>query len=109
VFMTVGLDLVLLSFLIYVIEFRQKTAWTSFFGVFGKNPLFIYLLSELFIVILNIIPVRSDESFFEWVNKVFYQALFPGAFGSLLFALSYMLVCWSVGKILDKKKIYIRV
>jgi predicted acyltransferase len=33
----------------------------------------------------------------------------PGAFGSLLFAVIYMLICWSVGKFLDKKKIYIRV
>jgi len=106
---TVGIDLVLLSALIYIIEFRQKAGWTSFFGVFGKNPLFIYLLSELLIVVLNILPAGGDESVFEWVNRVFYQALFPGAFGSLLFALTYMMVCWTVGKILDKKKIYIRV
>jgi len=33
----------------------------------------------------------------------------PGAFGSLLFALLYMMICWSVGKVLDKKKIYVRV
>jgi predicted acyltransferase len=51
----------------------------------------------------------GDSDLFEWVNKVFYQQLFPGAFGSLLFALTYMMVCWTVGYILDKKKIYIRV
>ena len=106
---TVGIDLVLLSALIYILEFRQKARWTSFFGVFGKNPLFIYLLSELLIVVLNILPAGGDESVFERVNRVFYQALFPGAFGSLLFALTYMMLCWTVGKILDKKKIYIRV
>jgi predicted acyltransferase len=109
VFLTVGLDLILLSFLIFVIEFREKKRWTYFFSVFGKNPLFIYLLSELFVVILFITPAGGDESVFEWVNRVIYQALFPGAFGSLLFALTYMMICWSVGLILDKKKIYIRV
>jgi predicted acyltransferase len=107
---TVGIDLVLLAFLIYIIEFRNKKSWTPFFNVFGKNPLFIYLLSELLIVVLNIIPAGANgESVFEWVNRVFYQAFFPGAVGSLLFALTYMMLCWSVGKWLDYKKIYIRV
>jgi len=109
VLLTVGLDMVLLSFLIYAIEFRQKTRWTPFFSVFGKNPLFIYLLSELLIVVFFTIRHNGDESLFEWINRGFYQAVFPGPFGSLLFALTYMMVCWSVGKWLDSRKIYIRV
>ena len=106
---TVGIDLVILAFLIYTIEFRNKRSWTGFFNVFGKNPLSIYLLSELLIVVLFMIPAGHDESVAERVNSAFYQAIFPGAFGSLLFAVSYMMVCWSVGKWLDYKKIYIRV
>jgi predicted acyltransferase len=110
VLLTIGIDLVLLAFLIYVIEFRHRVAWTPFFNVFGKNPLFIYLLSELLVVILFTIPAGSNgESVYEWVNRVFYQALLPGAIGSLFFALTYMIVCWSVGKWLDHRKIYIRV
>lgn len=109
VFYTVGIDLVFLSMLTYVIEFRHKTGWTSFFNVFGKNPLFIYLLSELLIVVLYIVHRGGNESLFEWINKGFYQAIFPGAFGSLLFSLSYMMLCWLVGKWLDSRKIYIRV
>jgi len=106
---TVGIDMIFLSFLLYIIEFRQKTSWTAFFNVFGKNPLFIYMLSELLVVVLFTIRHGRDESLFEWINKSFYQALVPGAFGSLLFALTYMLLCWAVGKWLDAKKIYIRV
>jgi predicted acyltransferase len=106
---TIGIDMVLLSFLIYCIEFRQKTGWTPFFSVFGKNPLAIYLLSELLVVVLFTIHISPDESLFEWINRVAFQAAFPGAFGSLVFALVYMLVCWTVGKWLDYKKIYLRV
>ena len=109
VLVTVGIDLVLIAFLIYTIEFRKKVSWTPFFNVFGKNPLFIYLLSELLVVILFTIPAGNGESAFEWINRVFYQHVFPGSVGSLLFALTYMMVCWSVGKWLDYKKIYIRV
>ncbi|MBS1659860.1 MAG: DUF5009 domain-containing protein [Bacteroidetes bacterium] len=106
---TVGIDLVLLSFLIYFIEFKGATRWTPFFAVFGKNPLFVYLVSELLIVVFFTVHVGDGENLHEWINRVSYQAIFPGPFGSLLFALSYMMVCWCVGKVLDMKKIYIRV
>lgn len=109
VVLTIGIDMVWLSFLLYLIEFRQRTAWTPFFAVFGKNPLFIYLLSELLVVVLFTIQVSPNESVFEWINRSGFQVLAPGAFGSLLFALVYMMICWSVGKWLDRKKIYIRV
>ena len=100
----------LLAFLIYVIEFRNKRRWTPFFNVFGKNALFIYLLSELLITVLNMIPAGGPgENVVDWANRVFYHAIFPGAIGSLLFSLTYMMICWCVGKWLDYKKIYIRV
>jgi predicted acyltransferase len=106
---TVGIDLIFLSFLIYIIEFRQKKAWTPFFHVFGKNPLFIYLLSELLATVLYVTPHAPYDSTYAWINGAFYQWILPGRVGSLLFALSVMMVCWLVGKFLDVKKIYIRV
>ena len=44
---TVGIDCVIISAIIYVVDFLGRTNWTGFFTVFGKNPLFIYLLSEV--------------------------------------------------------------
>lgn len=109
VLLTSGIDLLLISSLVYVIEMRErKGGWTSFFLVFGKNPLFIYLLSELLVTVLFMIPVGS-QSFFGWINTVFYQVIAPGAIGSFLFAISYMLLCWCVGWWLNKRKIYIKV
>jgi predicted acyltransferase len=74
----------------------------------GKNPLPIYLLSELLIVALGWIYIGKAD-FNSWINTAFFQVIAPGAIGSLLFAVCYMLVCWLVGKILDNRKIYIRV
>jgi predicted acyltransferase len=110
VLLTIGIDMVLLAFLIYIIDFRQKIKWTSFFRVFGKNPLFIYILSELLIVVLFEIPVHPGENTVEWANREFFQRGFlQGAAGSLLFSLVYMMICWSVGKWMDSRKIYVRV
>jgi len=58
---------------------------------------------------LQLIWVRPQLSFYDWVNKVFYQPLFPGPLGTLVFAVSYMLLCWLVAYLLDKKKIYIKI
>lgn len=109
VLLTSGLDMVILSFLVYIIDMQGKKKWTSFFGIFGKNTLFIYILSEILITVLWMIPA-GDDSFVSWVNKnVFQWWILAGPVGSLLFSLSYMLVCWGVGKWLDSRKIYIRV
>jgi predicted acyltransferase len=108
VVLTVGLDCIILAAIIYVTDFLQKTGWTRFFQVFGKNPLFIYLLSELLVTVLFMIPADPDTSLFQWIYRHIFSL--AGAYlGSLLFAIAYMLLCWSVGFWLDKKKIYVRV
>lgn len=104
---TVGLDCVILSAVIYLIQFRHQTSWTHFFEVFGKNPLFIYLLSEVGITILYFIPAGKVP-----VTTWLYQHVFRLAgdyTGALLYAISWMLFCWLVGYWMDKKKIYVRV
>jgi predicted acyltransferase len=110
VLLTTGLDLAIIAALIYIVELRSwnKWNWTKFFTVFGKNPLFIYLLSELLIVVFYRVQV-SGQSLHGWINKVFFQVIAPGAIGSLLFALAYMMLCWMVAWWLDKKHVYIRV
>jgi predicted acyltransferase len=105
---TVGLDCIIIAALTYITQFAKKVEWTKFFQVFGKNPLFIYLLSELLITVLYMIPVSPGMSLARWVyHNIFRYA--GGYFGSLLFAVTYMLFCWSVGYWLDKRKIYVRV
>jgi predicted acyltransferase len=108
--LTVGLDLIIISALIFIIEIREfnKANWTAFFTTVGKNPLPVYLFSELFIIILLIIHINPHTNVNAWIGKVIFQAIAPGAIGSLLFAIFYMLVCWGFGKILDVNKIYLR-
>jgi predicted acyltransferase len=110
VLLTVGIDLVIISGLIYLIEIQKwnKANWTAFFTTVGKNPLLIYLFSELFVVVLFMIKVHGT-SLYGWVNQVVFQVIAPGAIGSLLFAICYMLGCWLFGKLLDRNKIYLRV
>lgn len=104
---TVGLDCLVLGALMFITGIQNKTRWTGFFQVFGKNPLFIYLLSELLAIVFYTVEM-GDISLYQWL----YLHLFSFAgwyWGSLLFAVVFMLVCWLAGYWLDKRKIYIRV
>ena len=109
VLLTVGIDCILLAALTYVIDFLQRTKWTYFFQVFGKNPLFIYLLSELGATLLWFIHLgETHQPLHAWL----YENIFRHAglyFGSFLFAVAFMLSCWLIGYVLDRRKIYVRV
>ncbi len=104
---TVGIDLCVLATLCYVIDIASIRKWTGFFEVFGKNTLFIYLLSEVLSSIFWIAQV-GDKALFDWLYANGFQWWAGDKNGSLIFASVFMLVCWSVGYVMDKKRIYIK-
>lgn len=108
--LTIGLDLLILPLLVLISEDKDRKAhkWTNFFTVFGKNPLFIYLLSEIGLITLMVFPV-GRASFYEQINSEWIQPMLPGPAGSLLFALLFMCCCWSVGWYLNRRHLYIKV
>lgn len=108
VLLSTGWVLVLLAALILIIEIWRFRAWTFFFEVFGRNPLFIFVLSGLVVMLMNIIYIEGIASktyiynhyFLSWLSN--YNA-------SMLFAVCYMLFMWLIGYIMDKRNIYIKV
>ncbi|MEO3407739.1 heparan-alpha-glucosaminide N-acetyltransferase domain-containing protein [Mucilaginibacter sp. CAU 1740] len=107
--LTIGIDLAILGLLIFVIEIEKVKNGTNFFLILGRNSLAIYLLSELLLTVLQTIWVAPQLSFYDWINQVFYQRIFPGPLGTLVFAICYMMLCWAVAYVLDKRKIYIKI
>lgn len=102
VLLTVGLDFIILAAIIYLIDFKRITRFSYFFEVFGKNALFIYLLSEMMAILM-----RGVHLYGFIYNHIFK---FAGMYsGSLLFSIWFMFMCWLAGWWLNKRKIYIRV
>lgn len=117
---TTGLATMVLSVLLYLIEFKQvKGAWSRFFDVFGKNALFIFFISAF---------IPRTLGLFRWVDhldpdgKKVYTTAFPWFYehickpisenlknGSLLYALCLVAFYWLIVYWMDKKKIYIKV
>lgn len=104
--LTVGLDCIILSGIVYLTDFVGVKKGTNFFVIVGKNPLFIYLMSELGATLMWKIHVGT-EPLYSWLYLNFFS--YAGIYvGSLLFAVWWMLTCWFVAYLLDRKKIYIR-
>jgi predicted acyltransferase len=117
---TTGLAVLTIGVLIHLLEFRNaKGAWSRFFDVFGKNPLFIFVLSGFLprvLALLRWVDHYSPE------GKPVYTSPFPWFYenvckpvstdlkmGSLLYAICMIIFFWSIVYILDRKKIYIKV
>lgn len=103
-----GFTLITLAVLMWFIEVKNSKNWTYFFEVFGKNPLFIYIMSGLVIKLMSIIHING-ESATSWVYGNLFLTWSEGKNASLLFALSYMLLLWLLGLWMDRRKIYIKV
>ncbi|MBC7510850.1 MAG: DUF5009 domain-containing protein [Ferruginibacter sp.] len=118
---TTGLALLILSVMIYLIECKGwKGRWTRFFDVFGKNALFIFVMSGVLPRLLALIQVPNGIStdgkpiyvtpfnwFYEYVCKPILPAE-PRA-GSLIYAVCFITMMWFFAWLLDRKKIYIKV
>ena len=118
---TTGLATLVLSVLIYLIEFKNiKGAWTRFFDVFGKNALFIFVMSGILPRLMGLIRIKDglekdgSQNFitpFNWFYENVCKAILPvePKFGSFIYALCFIAMMWFLAWLLDKKKIYIRV
>ena len=112
---TSGLAIVLLTFLLYFTEVKNRNLWlTNFFVCFGKNPLFIFVLSGLIPRIMNLIHIKTSADDFSNPLEWFYEHCLQHIssdfrVGSFLFSIIMVIFYWSIAYILDKKKIYIKV
>ena len=112
VLVTTGFAAQLLALLIWIIDINNKDKWTKFFHAFGVNPLFIYVLAGILANLLSEIKVMhlgSSISMKEYVYNVLIQPWAGSYFGSLVYSLLFVTVCWMFGYILYKRNIYIKI
>ena len=117
---TSGLAILTIGVMIYALEFNNaKGAWSKFFDAFGKNPLFIFVLSGFLPRFLGL---------FRWVDHVdeagknMYTSALPWFYntickpissdlkvGSLVYAITLIIGYWLICYWMDKKKVYVKV
>jgi predicted acyltransferase len=111
---TAGWASLVLASLIWIIDLKGFTKWTSFFVVFGMNPLFIFALSGVWVRTLTRMikisgPDGNGVNGYTWLYQHIFLPVAGDLNGSLLFAISHVVVFWIIGYVLYKRKIFIKV
>ena len=117
---TSGLAITVLSVMIYAIEFRKYSGLvTRFFDVFGKNPLFIFVLSGFLPRLLALIRIFDHTGAdgqpvyitpFGWFYKHICMPVSENLNnGSLLYAVAMIVFYWLIVFWMDERKLYVKV
>ena len=118
---TTGLALLILSVMIWLIEFKGiRGSGSRFFEVFGKNALFIFVMSGILPRAMALIRIPGEmdakgkqlfQTPFAWFYEHLCKPIIPSdpRIGSLIYAICFIVMMWLLAWILDKKKIYIKV
>lgn len=112
---TAGLGTLFLAFLIFIIDFKGYKTWAKPFVHFGTNPLFIFVFSGLYvktIIYLIKLPVTNSGdkiSAYQYMFDEIFSPIAGNMNGSLLFALTHIVVFWLICLLLYRNKIFIKI
>lgn len=107
VFLSLGYDLLMLAALVWTIDVKGMRRGLHFPIVLGKNTLFIYVLSNVAVVVLNRIHAGAMP-IYDWLYQNVFLSWTSARTASLLFALAFMFACWLVAYAMDRRGIYVK-
>lgn len=108
VMVTCGFSALTLSILLWYIDVTRKYRKTWIFEIFGVNPLFCYVLSEILYILADSLPLQ-EKSMHDILYACLSGWLGDNAFTSFTYAFLFVGVVWLIGAFLYKKKIYIKI
>lgn len=111
---TSGWALICLAFLVWLIDIKENRKWSWPFIVFGTNSIFIYILSIIWIkILIHLIKITAVDgsvtSGYNWIYREFFVPAAGNLNGSLLFAVTHILIFWIILLILYQKKIFLKI
>lgn len=101
--MTCGGASSLLAALMYLIDIKKKEKWSKVFLIFGVNPLFLYVASELLAIALSKFKIK--HAIYENINLIITNPYWASA----LYAILFTALLGVAGYVLYKKRIYIKI
>lgn len=114
---TCGLASSFLGLLIWILDIKGYQKWCGFFRAFGVNPLFMYVFGSVLSIVLSNIHVAyaaaasGSITVKGWLYKAVWMPIAGGdeTLASLFFAITFVIAVWSVGYVLYRNKIYIKI
>ena len=91
VLVTCGFSALLLSILLWYIDVTKKYQKTWIFAIFGVNPLFCYVLSEILYILADSLPLQEQN-----MHDIIYAGLSVGWVIMPLLHLSMLFFLWEL-------------
>lgn len=109
-----GLAMAFLALLLWIIDVKGIKKWSSPFIHFGTNPLFIFLFSGIYVkIILYLVEITNSEgepiTGYRYMYENIFVPIAGNMNGSLLFAISHIILFWLLTYILYRRKIFIKI
>ncbi|NQY37513.1 MAG: DUF5009 domain-containing protein [Alteromonadaceae bacterium] len=104
---TAGIASLVLAFLVWLIDIKGNDKLVEPLIVYGTNPLFVYVLSGLWVSTYPLITI-ADKNLHQWIFQGF-SSVFEITLASFLYALSHVILFWLVSKMLYQRKIFIKI
>ena len=104
---TSGIACLVLAMFVYLIDIKMVEKPIEPLMVYGTNPLFVYVLSWLWITSYLYINIGSVD-LYQWLFN-FLDSFFSSKFASFIFAFGHVALFWWVSKWLYQRKIFIKI
>ena len=114
VLITCGMAMCIQAMLIHFVDIKgKKGGWSTFFESFGVNPLALYLIGTILAILFGAIPLGhnldGDTITVHSAVYNFFKSFCSEYAASALYAISFVLLNWTIGHVLYKKKIFIKI
>jgi predicted acyltransferase len=112
--LTCGIAAVVLGALTYLVDVLGVRRWTQPLTVFGRNSLAMYVLSEaIAITFARISIARTPDgdpvSVTSWAYDAVFRPIAGSLNGSLLYAIAFTTMCWLIGWLMYRARIFVKV
>jgi predicted acyltransferase len=110
VIFTAGLALLCLALCYWMVDVKKwRGLWTKLLLVFGMNAIAAYVFAGVISGLLDRLHTGGGMSWQESIYERIFVPLAGPAQASLLYALSYVLVCWAAMWVLYRKGIFMKI
>src|SRR5579863_8205055 len=110
VIFTAGLALLCLSLCYWMVDVKRwRRFWTKPFLVFGMNAIAAYVFAEVISHLLDHMHAGAGMAWQDFIYERIFVPVGSPANASLLYALSYVLVCWVAMWLLYRKGIFLKI
>jgi len=102
-----GIACLVLALFVYLIDVKKISKPIAPLMVYGSNPLFIYVLSWLWLATYAFINI-GQQDLYQWLFSQL-QYVFPDKLASFVFAFGHVTLFWWISLWLYQRKIFIKI